>query len=340
MTLRDNVQPELLVRTRLQGEFKKSIDQLKRLYREQKLREDSLLTEPRSKAIEMVISGAVPHGRASVVANEWGVEANESVTLLSLSPRSSADTTRPRVLFLVANSDRNVCDPGCWCAGQATLTVAVVIPGAAGTPGTSSVMLHMHWGTANNSYPARVASGSASECQALATALALPIGLVGTVVASVVQISRSVGEWVDIEGAAAGRRHGDDEGDEEGEEVQQTDGSSSDFAGTFPHADKVEVSGRPMSINKENGSPRHLLSELSVLCVATPACTTAVELESATADWFDQVKTGVAAKEHREPEEWERPGASDPEMSFTPWKFSSYGGSGSRGGEAGGCCVS
>ena len=122
--------------------------------------------------------------------------------------------------------------------------------------------------------------------------------------------------------------------------MQQTDGSSSDFAGTFPHADKVEVSGRPMSINKENGSPRHLLSELSVLCVATPACTTAVELESATADWFDQVKTGVAAKEHREPEEWERPGASDPEMSFTPWKFSSYGGSGSRGGEAGGCCVS
>ena len=279
--LRAAVQPALLTSTHLRGTFKSSIDALKSLFKEEKAR-------PRSTAIKMVTASAFPHGCAHVAQKVRSStiqrrekEAFETVSMLSIGAQTSPH--HPRVLFLVGSGEKNLCDVGCFCAGQQDIAVYAVLPGDTGS--TTHMMLG-----------ASIPTGEAASCggfvhisplltpssttrDRVAAALGVPVDHLGIVLKCVVQMTLNSYWWDGFENLGNGKALFND-----------GPGPNQDLATIYS-----SLCGGRDSTSLE--SMRNLMkSTLTILADLTmEACMHTTTLHDAVSGWHTKASTAIAA---------------------------------------------
>ncbi|CAH0375939.1 unnamed protein product [Pelagomonas calceolata] len=75
--------------------------------------------KPKAALVARLVDGVVHHGACDVTNTDWTPDAIENLHLVSLRGAQA------RVPFLVFVGSKNVCDPGCWCAGMQHTSVFV-----------------------------------------------------------------------------------------------------------------------------------------------------------------------------------------------------------------------
>ena len=287
--LREAVQPALLKSTHLQGPFKSSIDTLKSLFKEEKAR-------PRSTAIKMVTASAYPHGCAHVAQKERSsitqkreTEAFETVSMLSIGAQTSPHL--PRVLFLVGSGEKNLCDVGCFCAGQQDIAIYAILPGDTGS--TTHMMLGASIPTGEAAsiggfvYIAPLLTPSSTTRDRVAAALGVPVDHLGIVLKCVVQMTLNSYWWDGFENLGNGKAfyHYEEEDEEE-----YGPGPNQDLATIYS-----SLCGGRDSTSHE--SMRNLMkSTLTILADLTmEACMHTTALHNAVSGWHAKASTAIAA---------------------------------------------
>lgn len=111
----------------------------------------------RARLVSWLLQGLSGHGLARV-GPAW-IEAEESVALVSLPCFATDEEGAPsvewsmparaedrRVVFAVSESNRNLCNTGCWCTGKVTHAVCCFVPSAKRTSLTPLVALTSLYG--------------------------------------------------------------------------------------------------------------------------------------------------------------------------------------------------
>jgi hypothetical protein len=242
---------------------------------------------PRSNAIKLVLDGAFPHGCMHLEDSNM-YESYEVVSMLSVCPSPSPGPPHPRILFLVGDSDVNVCDGGCWCAGNEIITVwAVMKGGGTGTTAHRMLCFERPNGEADEC-PPKLATTTAATCELVAAAIGVPTDHLGFVLRSIMLLSRPASRWEDIENAAAGRGTFC--------EGHDFDNGTTAFAASYPSGVVESAWQQPYMSTSPRGLMKVTRAQLRATITAVE-CTDVGVLDDAVSGWHEQARATINAKE-------------------------------------------
>lgn len=147
----------------------------------------------RARLVAWLLQGLSGHGLARV-GPAW-IEAEESVALVSLPCFATDEEGAPcvewsmparaedrRVVFAVSESNRNLCNTGCWCTGKVTHAVCCFVPSAKRTSLTPLVALTSLYGHGAAHLPPNVWRPLPGACDKVARLLGIDRDDLGLVV--------------------------------------------------------------------------------------------------------------------------------------------------------------